>query len=74
MCSDSVDGCCAMFNNCSSALDSIYKDYFYSKLKAGYSSGFDLSQAYNAIQRRFQYPEQNEKQKIYFLVIYSHQF
>lgn len=50
-------------------MDSIYKDYFYAKLKAGYSSGFDLSQAYTAIQRRFQYPEQNEKQKASFLVI-----
>jgi hypothetical protein len=57
-----------MFNNCSSALDSIYKDCFYNKLKAGYSSGFDLAQAYTAIQRRFQYSEQNEKQKINFLV------
>jgi len=57
-----------MFNNCSSALDSIYKDFFYNKLKAGYSSGFDLSQAYTAIQRRFQHTDQNEKQKLQFLV------
>ena len=66
MCSDSVDGCCAMFNNCSSALDSLYKGYFYSKLKLGGS--FDLSQAYTAIQRRFQNSEQMEKEKIGFLV------
>ena len=65
LCSDSVNGCCAMFNNCSSALDSIYKDYFYSKLKLGYPSGFDFTQA---IQRRFQTSEQMEKQKINFLI------
>lgn len=66
MCSDSVDGCCAMFNNCSSALESIYKDYFFSKLKLGYPSGFDLTQA---IKSRFQNAEQIEKQKLNFLVI-----
>ena len=57
-----------MFNNCSSALDTIYKDYFYSKLKVGYPGGFDLSQAYTAIQRRFQLTEQAEKDKFKFLV------
>ena len=68
MCSDSVDGCCAMFNNCSTALESIYKDYFYSKLKLGYPSGFDLTQAYTAIKRGFQTTEQIEKQKLNFLI------
>lgn len=53
LCSDNVDGCCAMFNNCSTALESIYKDFFYSKLKAGYPAGFDLTQAYTAIKSRF---------------------
>ncbi|CAF0710418.1 unnamed protein product [Brachionus calyciflorus] len=63
--SDNVDGCCAMFNNCSTVLESIYKDHFYSKLKLGYPSGFDLTQA---IKSRFQNSEQIEKQKVYFLV------
>ena len=68
LCSDNVNGCCAMFNNCSSVLDSIYKDYFYSKLKLGYPSGFDFAQAYTAIQRRFQTSDQMEKQKTNFLI------
>lgn len=68
MFSDSVDGCCAMFNNCSSALDSLYRDYFNSKLKLGFPSGFDLTQAYTAIQRRFQNQEQLEKEKLNFIV------
>lgn len=57
-----------MFNNCSSALDQIYKDHFHSKLKLGYPSGFDITQAYTAIQRRFQNAEQIESQKKNFLV------
>lgn len=60
-----MDGCCAMFNNCCAVLESTYKDYFHSKLKLGYPSGFDLTQA---IKSRFQNSEQIEKQKIYFLV------
>ena len=60
-----------MFNNCSSALDSTYRDHFYSKLKMGFPSGFDLAQAYNAIQRRIQYSELTEKQKINFLVKFN---
>ncbi|RNA11196.1 conserved oligomeric Golgi complex subunit 4 [Brachionus plicatilis] len=63
--SDNVDGCCAMFNNCSSVLESTYKEHFYSKLKLGYPSTSDLTQA---IRSRFQNPEQIQKQKIYFLV------
>lgn len=68
LCSDSVDGCCAMFNNCITVLESVYKDNFYSKLKLGYPSGFDFAQAYTALQRRFQNAEQMEKQKINFLI------
>ncbi len=68
--SDSVDGCCAMFNNCTTVLDSIYKDYFYSQLKLGFTNTFtDLAQAYTAIQRRFQLTEQQiEEEKRKFLV------
>lgn len=68
LCSDNVDGCCAMFNNCTSALESIYRDYFYSKLKSGYLGGFDITQAYTAIKRSFQNPDQTERQKINFLI------
>jgi hypothetical protein len=64
-----VDGCCAMFNNCSTALDSLYKDHFYSKLKTGYLGGYlDLTQAYTAIKSRFQNADQIERQKINFLI------
>ncbi len=68
--SDSVDGCCAMFNNCTTLLDSVYKDYFYSQLKLGFTSTFaDLAQAYTAIQRRFQLTDQqSEAEKRKFLV------
>lgn len=63
--SDNVDGCCAMFNNCSSVLESTYREHFFSKLKLGYPSISDLTQA---IRNRFQSPEQIQKQKVYFLV------
>jgi len=68
--SDSVDGCCAMFNNCSSVLETTYKDFFYSQLKVGFINTFtDLAQAYTAIQRRFQSSDsQTDKEKIKFLV------
>ena len=70
--SDNVDGCCAMFNNCSTALDSIYKDYFYSQLRSGFSNQFiDLVQAYSVqIQRRFQQTDQQtEKEKLFLTAL-----
>lgn len=57
-----------MFNNCSTALESIYKDFFFSKLKAGFPGGFDLTQAYTAIKSRFQTTDQIERQKVNFLI------
>lgn len=57
-----------MFNNASTALESIYKDFFYSKLKAGYPGVFDLTQAYTAIKNRFQNADQFERQKVNFLI------
>lgn len=54
-----------MFNNCSSVLESNYKEHFFSRLKFGYPSTSDITQA---IRNRFQSPEQIQKQKIYFLV------
>jgi conserved oligomeric Golgi complex subunit 4 len=68
LCSDSVDGCCVMFNNCSAVIDSTYKDYFHSMVKQGYPTVSDLSQALTAIQRRFQNPDLTERQKIDFLI------
>lgn len=67
LCSDNVDGCCAMFNNASNALESIYKDYFFSKLKASYPGGFDLINAYLRF-NTFQNSDQSERQKTYFLI------
>lgn len=68
--SDNVDGCCAMFNNCTSVLDSSYREYFHSQLKNGFINRFtDFAQAYSAIQRRFHQNEQQlEKEKIKFIV------
>ncbi len=56
-----------MFNNCTTVLESVYKDHFFGKLKLGYPTGFDHFAT--AIQRRFvQNPEQIEKQKSSFLI------
>lgn len=71
--SGSVDACCAMLNHSVSILESNYKDALYSKLKSGYPSGFDLTQAYNVLQTsiqqgRLQSSDHIEKQKLNFLV------
>jgi hypothetical protein len=71
--SGSVDACCAMLNHSVNILESAYKDTLYSKLKVGYPSGFDLTQAYNVIQSsiqqgRLQSSDHIEKQKLIFLV------
>lgn len=65
LCSDNVDGCCAMFNNASIALESIYKDYFFSKLKSSYPGGFDLTHVFKST---FQNSDQSERQKLNFLI------
>lgn len=59
-----------MFNNCSSVLETTYKDFFHAQLKVGFTNTFtDLAQAYTAIQRRFQSSDnQTEKEKLKFLV------
>ena len=62
-----------MLNHSVTILESTYKDALYAKLKVGYPSGFDLSQAYNVIhssiqQGRLQSSDHIEKQKLIFIV------
>ena len=62
-----------MLNHSVTILESTYKDALYSKLKIGYPSGFDLTQAYNVIQSsiqqgRLQSSDHIEKQKLNFIV------
>lgn len=62
-----------MLNHAVSILESNYKDALNAKLKQGYPSGFDLTQAYNVLQTtiqqgRLQGTENVEKQKLNFLV------
>ncbi|CAF0945754.1 unnamed protein product [Adineta steineri] len=52
--SANVEGICAMLNHAVSILDSVYREHLYVRLKAGYPSGFDLSQAYTVIQSSIQ--------------------
>jgi hypothetical protein len=71
--SGSVDACCAMLNHSVTILESAYKDALYTKLRVGYPSGFDLTQAYNVIhssiqQGRLQSSDHIEKQKLIFIV------
>ncbi|ELU05879.1 hypothetical protein CAPTEDRAFT_225425 [Capitella teleta] len=48
--SSSVDGICAMLNHGCSILEQDYREHLYSKLKTGFPSGFDFTQAYNLVQ------------------------
>lgn len=43
-----------MLNHAVSLFDTAYREQLYTKLKAGYPSGFDLSQAYTVIQSSIQ--------------------
>jgi hypothetical protein len=43
-----------MLNHAVSILDTTYREQFYTRLKSGYPSGFDLSQAYTVIQSSIQ--------------------
>ncbi|CAF1294888.1 unnamed protein product [Adineta ricciae] len=49
-----VDGICNMLKHAVSILDSVYREQLYTRLKSGYPSGFDLSQAYTVIQSSIQ--------------------
>jgi hypothetical protein len=69
-----VDGICAMLNHGCSILEQDFREILYSKLKAGFPSGFDFTQAYNLVQSsiaqgRFQSADvETEKTKSTFLV------
>ncbi|UJR30145.1 hypothetical protein I4U23_017685 [Adineta vaga] len=52
--SSNIEGICAMLNHAVSILDSVYREQLYTRLKSGYPSGFDLSQAYTVIQSSIQ--------------------
>lgn len=52
--SSNIEGICAMLNHAVSILDSVYREQLYARLKSGFPSGFDLSQAYTVIQSSIQ--------------------
>ncbi|CAF2878677.1 unnamed protein product [Rotaria sp. Silwood2] len=52
--SSNVEGICAMLNHAVSIIDTAYREQLYTRLKSGYPSGFDLSQAYTVIQSSIQ--------------------
>jgi hypothetical protein len=43
-----------MLNHAVSTIDTVYREQLYARLKAGYPSGFDLTQAYTVIQSSIQ--------------------
>ncbi|CAF4808990.1 unnamed protein product [Rotaria socialis] len=52
--SSNVEGICAMLNHAVSIIDTTYREQLHIRLKSGYPSGFDLSQAYTVIQSSIQ--------------------
>lgn len=69
--SSSVDGVCAMLNHCCTILEQNFRETLYAKLRPGFPSGFDLTQAYNIMQSSFQQGKlssDTEKAKTAFLV------
>ncbi|XP_064640478.1 conserved oligomeric Golgi complex subunit 4-like [Lineus longissimus] len=74
MSSSSVDGVCAMLNHSSAILEQDFLEVLYSRLRSGFPSGFDFSQAYNLVQSSIQQGKlqtqssDTEKAKATFLV------
>ncbi|GAB1597611.1 conserved oligomeric Golgi complex subunit 4-like [Argonauta hians] len=69
--SSSVDGVCAMLNHACTILEQDFRETLYSKLRPGFPSGFDFSQAYNLMQSSFQQGKissDTEKAKTIFLI------
>ena len=72
--SSSVDGVCAMLNHANSVLEQDFREILYSKLRLGFPSGFDITQAYNLVQSslqqgKLQYGDaETQKAKSAFLV------
>ena len=54
MSSSSVDGVCAMLNHATTVLEQDYREVLYTRLRYGFPSGFDLTQAYNFVQSSLQ--------------------
>ncbi|CAF0860435.1 unnamed protein product [Didymodactylos carnosus] len=73
--SSNVEGICAMLNHAVSIIDSVYREQSYTRLKSGYPSGFDLSQAYTVIHASIQSGKLQgsdiEKLKQHFLTAYN---
>ncbi|KAL4234686.1 Golgi transport complex subunit 4 [Mactra antiquata] len=49
MSSSSVDGVCAMLNHACTILEQDFREVLYTRVRAGFPSGFDLTQAYNMV-------------------------
>lgn len=73
--SSSVDGICAMLNHASTVLEQDFREVLFSRVRAGFPSGFDLTQAYNMVQSSIQQGKlqssDQEKAKTTFLVCIS---
>ena len=75
MSSSSVDGVCAMLNHACDVLEHDFREVLLSRLRSGFPSGFDFSQAYNLVQSSIQQGKlqssDTEKAKTLFLVSIS---
>lgn len=73
--SSSVDGICAMLNHASTVLEQDFREVLFSRVRAGFPSGFDLTQAYNMVQSSIQQGKlqssDQERAKTTFLVCVS---
>ncbi|KAL3859523.1 hypothetical protein ACJMK2_009739 [Sinanodonta woodiana] len=54
MSSSSVDGVCAMINHACTILEQDFREVLFNRVRAGFPSGFDLTQAYNMVQSSIQ--------------------
>lgn len=76
--SSSVDGVCAMLNHACTLIEQDFREVLYSRVRAGFPSGFDLSQAYNMVQSSIQQGKlqssDTEKTKSLFLVCITTMF
>ena len=72
MSSSSVDGVCAMLNHACTILEQDFREMLYSRVRTGFPSGFDLTQAYNMVQSSIQQGKlqasDTEKSKTQFIV------
>ena len=72
MSSSSVDGVCAMLNHACTILEQDFREVLYSRVRTGFPSGFDLTQAYNMVQSSIQQGKlqasDSEKSKTQFIV------